>query len=235
MGNEDLLIENNVLKRYVGEGGAVVVPEGVTEIAVFSFRDRRDVTSLRIPRSVTRIHDMAFYKCTGLTSIEVEAGNPVYHSAGNCLIHTESKLLLLGCRTSMIPADGSVTRIYDNAFFECAALAHIDIPACVTRIGESAFQHCSGLSTLILPEGLERLEEAAFSDCSGLRRVTLPRSATWFGWGIFDFCELEIIYGGTLDEFQSIERDRLTGYDGVITHVQCTDGELFPEDDLPDD
>ncbi len=35
--NEDFLIENGVLKRYLGEGGDVIIPEGVTSIGCYTF------------------------------------------------------------------------------------------------------------------------------------------------------------------------------------------------------
>ena len=81
----------------------------MTSIGDYAFYNRSGLTSATIPDSVTSIGYGAFYGCTGLTSIVVEDGNPVYHSAGNCIIETDSKTLILGCKTSVIPDDGSVT------------------------------------------------------------------------------------------------------------------------------
>ena len=74
------------------------------------------MTSITIPDSVIDIGSRAFFGCTGLTSIVVEDGNPVYHSAGNCLIETATKTLIAGCKTSIIPDDGSVTSIGKEVF-----------------------------------------------------------------------------------------------------------------------
>ena len=60
---------------------------------------------------VTAIGNNVFSWCTSLTSLVVEKGNAVYHSAGNCLIETKTKILITGCQTSQIPSDGSVTSI----------------------------------------------------------------------------------------------------------------------------
>ena len=89
----------------------VTIPDSVTRIGYAAFRNCAGLTSITIPDSVTSIDSYAFEGCSGLTSIVVEEGNPVYHSDGNCLIKTASKTLVVGCKTSVIPDDGSVTSI----------------------------------------------------------------------------------------------------------------------------
>jgi len=79
--------ENNILytkdKTHLiaaagGLKGRVVLPDTVTEIAAFSFRDCCSLTSVNIPRSVTRINDCAFSGCTGLIELNVDSENPIY-------------------------------------------------------------------------------------------------------------------------------------------------------------
>ena len=116
-----------------------------------------------IPDSVTSIDGSAFDGCTGLESIVVEEGNPVYHSAGNCLIETQSKTLLLGCKNSIIPDDGSVTSIGGGAFGNCTGLKEIEIPNSVTVISEGAFQACTGLTKVVILDGVTSIGSAAFA------------------------------------------------------------------------
>ncbi len=104
-----------------------------------------ELTSITIPNSVTSIGEDAFSRCAGLTSITVESGNTKYHSAGNCLIETASKTLILGCKNSVIPTDGSVTSIGYEAFEGCTGLTSITIPNSVTSIGSYAFYGCHKL------------------------------------------------------------------------------------------
>lgn len=62
----DFVIKNGVLKKYNGNGGNVEIPEGVTEISKNAFKNREDISSIRIPESVAIISDDAFMGCYGL-------------------------------------------------------------------------------------------------------------------------------------------------------------------------
>ena len=124
---------------------SVVIPASVTSIGYYAFAGCSSLTSIDIPASVTSIKLGAFSSCSSLTSITVAEGNTVYHSAGNCIIETESKTLIAGCGNSVIPDDGSVTSIGNQAFYGCSSLTSIEIPASVTSIGYEAFSGCSNL------------------------------------------------------------------------------------------
>ena len=59
----DFVIENGVLKQYVGEGGDVVIPDGVISIqgrAGYFNKHFREITSIVIPDSVEAIEADAF-------------------------------------------------------------------------------------------------------------------------------------------------------------------------------
>ena len=47
----DFIIENGVLTKYVGPGGDVVIPEGVTEIRYWAFDGCENLKSVFIPKS----------------------------------------------------------------------------------------------------------------------------------------------------------------------------------------
>ena len=61
--------ENGVLVKYIGPGGDVVIPDGVTSIGDSAFWSCSSLTSVSIPGSVTYIGDSAFSYCTSLTNV----------------------------------------------------------------------------------------------------------------------------------------------------------------------
>ena len=69
----DFVIESGVLTNYVGPGGDVVIPDGVTSIGGWAFF-RNGLADISIPASVTNIGEKAFDGCPKLT-IHAPAGS----------------------------------------------------------------------------------------------------------------------------------------------------------------
>lgn len=67
--NRNFIIECGILEKYIGPGGDVTIPKGVTEIMCYTFADCTGLASVTIPDSVTEIGNGAFQDCTGLTSM----------------------------------------------------------------------------------------------------------------------------------------------------------------------
>jgi len=183
--------------------GNVVIPESVTyngntysvtRIGDLAFVYCRGLTSVTIPNSVTSIGGSAFCGCSGLTNVTIP---------------------------------NSVTSIGRSAFLSCSGLTSITIPNSVTSIGSSAFEYCSGLTsvkvpatdfskfcrvinlvhseignpriTMIdfdgneiteysVPEGVTSIGDRAFDYCSGLTSITIPNSVTSIGDYAFENC-----------------------------------------------
>ena len=145
---------------------SVTIPDNVTTVENYAFYGCTGLTSVTIGSGVTSINGYAFMKCTGLTSITVDVRNSVYHSAGNCIIKTANKTLIAGCKTSVIPTDGSVTSIGAFAFYCCTGLTSVIIPDSVTSIDYYAFEGCTGLTSIAIPDSMTDIGECAFADCT---------------------------------------------------------------------
>ena len=157
----------------------------VTRISGTAFYHCNKLTGVRISDSIKTIGADAFYECTNLKSVTigknvsnmqvyafsyrsklekltVVSGNKTFHSKGNCIVETKSKRLVLGCKNSVIPADGSVTSIGVGAFATCTGLKKITVPNGVKSIENAAFSACKNLKNIKLPDGLINIGANAF-------------------------------------------------------------------------
>jgi hypothetical protein len=82
----------------------------------------------------------------------------------------------------------TVTDIAEKAFYDCAVLSAVTIPAGVERIGKYAFRGCSRLAFVAIPESVTVIDERAFNYCPALDSLTIPASVTTIGRYAFEGC-----------------------------------------------
>ena len=82
----------------------------------------------------------------------------------------------------------TVTKIGDNAFYNCTNLTSVSIPNSVTSIGISAFYYCKRLSSLNIPNSVTSIESSTFDRCSSLESITIPDGVTSIGNDAFREC-----------------------------------------------
>ena len=184
----DAHIEDGVLQYVNPVLEEFVIPEGVTSIGSSAFKDCTSLTTITIPDSMTSIGSTDFLGCTSLESLTVAEDNPVYHSAGNCIIETATKTLIVGCNGSVVPNDGSVMSIGDYAFSGCAAITSITIPASVMSIGKYAFKDCVTEIEWSDTSAIIEIGDYAFANYAGIS-VTIPNSVTSIGEFAFASCK----------------------------------------------
>ena len=137
------------------------------------------------------IADGAFYGCTGLTAIHVDAANTAYTSENGVLFNKDKTELLqypAGKTEASYAIPDSVTNIGWYVFEGCTNLTSITIPGSVTSIGDWAFYGCDSLTSVTLLDGVTTIGYQAFEFCDNLTSITIPSSVTSKGWYAFSYC-----------------------------------------------
>ena len=113
----------------------LVIPDDVTSINDYAFRNCDSLTSVTIPDSVTSIGKEAFYRCTYLTNVITGDGAT---SIGDYAFYDCDRL------TDVIIGD-SVTTIGRRAFYECRNLENVTMGKSIKSIDNEAFYYCVGI------------------------------------------------------------------------------------------
>ena len=164
--------------------GKIVIPNGVTGIkggvSTAAFYDRKKITEVEIPDSVTAISSYAFYGCSALKKVTIGKN-----------VKSIGDLAFFDCRSlESVEIPDSVTTIGKEAFWQCYALKSVVIGDGVTTIGEEAFYQCSALENLTLGKSVETISDHAFQECA-ITNVELPASVRTIGNYAFDRTKLE--------------------------------------------
>jgi len=82
-----------------------------------------------------------------------------------------------------------VTKIGNNAFYNCSNLSALTIPNAITSIGGSAFENCNGLiGSLTIPNAVTSVGSFAFYGCNKLTSLTIGTGVTSIGNYAFNYC-----------------------------------------------
>ena len=209
----DFTVDNGVLIKYNGSGGAVTIPDGVTVIGVSAFEGCSSLTSIIIPNSVTRISTSAFDGCSGLTSIIIPDSVKVvgFRAFGQCKNLTSISIsssvtefdntALNGCfdllninvdplNKHYASVDGVLYNKDRTVLVKCpnGKTGAFAIPNSVKEIGRSALSSCSGLTSITIPNSVTVIGDFAFHSILTLTSIVIPYSVTVIGYAAFAYC-----------------------------------------------
>ena len=177
--------------------GDIVIPEkvaygkdiySVTSIGDMAFYDCSGLTSVTIPNSVTSIGYRAFSGCSGLTSITIPNS-----------VTSIGKYTFSGCSgLTSVNIPNSVTSIEASAFLSCSGLTCITVEAgnavynsrnnCNAIIKTASNELIIGCKNTVIPNSVTSIGGCAFYYCSGLTSITIPNSVTSIVNSAFNFC-----------------------------------------------
>lgn len=150
---------------------SIDLPSSLQTIESDVFSYCRNLKSITIPANVSSISTNPFVGCQSLESISVAEGNIYYRATGNCLIDIRKNTIISGCKSSIIPADISISNIGNYAFQSCYGLTSIAIPNNIKSIGNYAFNDCARLYSITLTSGIESIGGYAFNNCNSLIEI----------------------------------------------------------------
>lgn len=215
-GSEGVLFnktQTSLIQCPSSKTGAYSVPQTVTAIVDYAFRECKGLVTVNLPHSLSYLGLLAFYNCTNLdgTLTIPSSINSIGHEAfSHCL------------NLDIVNIPSSVTSIGNYAFYDCGGLLNVDnnnpnyssedgilfnktktmliqcgssrqdyytIPASVTTIGPSAFSRCKILTGVKIPSSVTTIGTNAFWGCSSmLGSITFPASVHSIGNYAFSGC-----------------------------------------------
>lgn len=204
----------------------IISGETISDNALYGCKTLKKITILS---SVKNIGKYGFMYCDNLDTIVADKDNATYYSKNNCLIEKTTQKLMLGCQSSVIPAEvksigdyafcgaSGLTRITfpeglesigEHAFAECKNLNNPIIPSGVKNIGEYAFAWCFSITDVTIPDGVDKISKGLFYSCDSLVGVTIPQSVTAIDADAFKYCEklAKIDFKGTTAEWNKITK-----------------------------
>lgn len=166
----------------------------------------KNLTSVRIPSTISEIPECAFSGCKSLRSVEIPSS-----------VTTIGAEAFMGCQAlRAVELPDAVTQITENLFKGCWRLRKVQFGPNVTTIGESAFQGCEFLQHLPLPDSVRRIEKSAFEGCKNLVDIGQPSSLEFVGLYALEDTALPLIQDGPL-----YVGNALCGYVWVMPDHAC--------------
>ncbi len=247
--------EHTHLIKYNGEGGNVVIPDGVITIGEYAFQNCSDMTSISIPESVTTIENYAFQGCSGLQKAEFASieslcaisykDNPYYYYGSPLLKANHLYIKGIEDEITEFTIPESVTTINDYVFYG-SRITTLIVPEGI-EVGENAFY---GIEGYVYPVGITsypthgytidqsqlegwtywRVPDVSYDDC-----IIISKPGTISTWDCQFNPPAWINPGHKDDEFEISFDARFIGYGkGDITFIQGRQFVNYNDEELPD-
>jgi len=163
LSEEDKMVEVSGI-RVKDTSKEVVIPEKTNEgYSVISIGEEAfyycTLTSVTLPKSLTKIGYRGFYGCFNLTAVTfpeslTEIGQEAFEM----------------CSLTSLTLPDSVLKIGSGAFRSCELIA-VTLPESLTEIGEYAFENCINLNKLVIHSRDLEIKNKAFRNCTEIIKI----------------------------------------------------------------
>jgi len=182
-GNCENLVDVN-LGNAVVELGTIEEWSSYTQYFRGAFWNCTNITSIKIPSSITSIGDGSFDGCSRLREVELPA---TITSIGNYAFSD--------CLIDNIILPSSLTNIGDYAFYNCP-IREIELQNGLLSIGRGSFADCL-LTEITVPVSVNFINGGAFANCRYLKTVRIDNAPVTIEGAFMGCTALENIDLGT--------------------------------------
>lgn len=168
---------------------AITLPPALIHIEPGAFENCTGLTELVLPESLLTIGGAAFEGCTGLTEITVpKLVYEMYYPFDRCTslqsIHASDENLTFSSVDGVLYNKEKTELV----FYPRGRKGPYQVPGGVTAIGDGSMRDCTGLTAITLPATVTSIGSSAFNGCTNLKSVTLPEGLEEIGCYTFRGC-----------------------------------------------
>ena len=239
----------------------LALSDGLYSIGANVFSGGTDFVSLTIPKSVKYINNGAFFGCTNLSEIQIDAENAYFTVENNVLFDRNMTTLICAAPAAAYGSytvPSTVTSIGEGAFYECKGLSDIVLPTGIKFIGRQAFSgtawhdaqpdgvvyagNCAidykGVmpvdADIVLADGTVAITDGAFNGQKNMKSIHIPASVTNCGYMAFANCNVQAVYITDIVAWCNIRFGRASGGKSVLDSP-LRGAELYLNDKLVTD
>lgn len=153
--------------------GDVVIPATFTyegtnyKVTAVSLQENKHITSVKIPSTVKKIGDAAFYKCTKLKSVKMSKMDSIGRAAFQYC--SSLKEVYINAKT-----------VGDEAFLRCSKLSKVTFGDNVKKIGGACFQE-TAIKSINFGKNITEIGYWAVCGCNNLKSITIGEKVTKIG------------------------------------------------------
>ena len=163
----------------------------VTRIGDVAFRNCTGLTSVTIPNSVTEIGVRAFRDCSGMTSVTIPGSITKIDDYAfqwcNGLTSVHITDLDAWFNIDFIGFNSNPLECAHSLYLNGTEVKELVIPNTITEIGSFALRGCD-ITSLTIPESVTKINRYAIATCESLTSLTIPNSVTEIGDYAFSYC-----------------------------------------------